>query len=136
MEPLLRLPQGVTDENARYRPCLEIRDRVRGEHFLDELAQDYCEREGHRISWKEAREREKENLGFWAGLNLDWWEQLQIFFVFNTMSPIFGRDHPSTEEAFFAALRVALEMKGKPMSAAVLFQMHRHTDHLYRWRKR
>lgn len=134
VDPLCRLPDGVTDLHARYRKCATVRNREEAEEFLEELAHDFVDREGG--SLPEALRVERANIGYWAGCYLRWTETLRVFRFFHTSSPVFGDYHPEVHEAFWAGVRVAMEMRGREVRREEIAEMKIWTGGLHRWKEK
>ena len=134
MEPLIVLPKGFESIHARYGPCVSIHTREEADEFLRALVREHARAE--RIHPQRALEIERSNIGFYAGGFLQWWESLEVFNRFHTASPIFGTSYPESHEAFWAGVRVAIELLGWQMHPEVRQEMYRWTNHLPRWKTR
>jgi len=133
--PLCHLPQGITDLHDRYRRCARVKTQGEADEFLEELAEDHCNREDG-VSLVGATRIERANIGYWAGCYLRWDETQRVFALFRTSSPIFGDYHPDVHEAFWAGVRVAVERIGRPMRAEELMEMQHWTSGLPPWKPR
>lgn len=133
-DPLVQLPQG-TVLHDRYRRCALVNERAQADDLLEELADDHCDREDG-MSWQRAMEIERTNIGYWAGCYLPWPQTMKVFRLFHTASPVFGDYHPEVHEAFWAGVRMALEMKGRSMLQEELLEMEHWTRDLHRWKSK
>lgn len=132
MEPLVRLPRGIINLHDRYRRCALVNTREGADLLLNELAQDFRQREGCPIDV--ARAVERQNIGYWASAYLPDTEMRRVWYLFHTQSPIFGDEIPHWRPAFCAGLRLATERKGEPMLAEERAEIMFHTADVYFWR--
>ncbi len=132
-DELCRLPSGVTDVHARYQECATKTTREDAEDLLEELAEDYAGREG--CSLDEARKIERANVGYWASCYLAWPVTVRVFRLFSTASPVFGEDFPEPHKAFWAGVRMTLELRGRTVRPEELAEMRLWTHDLHRWKR-
>ncbi len=134
-DPLIWLPRGV-EIHTRYRTCLRVKTAEEADSLLDDMAEDFAQRES--VTFFEAREQERRNIGYWLHTFCSREEFQRVARLFHAESPIFGIDFdPPARHAFWAGVRITRELwRDRDMRPEEIAEMEFHTADVWYWKNK